>query len=273
MKAKEIIPLEKVLPEGLLVDRDWLQKNGFNRPRVDSTIRSRKLEAVVRGLYRRPGPPLKWEQVVYSLCQMGHPVHVGGYTALIRQGMGHYVHLSQIETINLYGASKAPSWLAQYRGGETVDREQQVNRNKYSFEFHTTPKFRNLTAAAILSKPFGTWDWLIPYSTPELAFVEMLDDIKDEADFEKADKTFEAAATLRPGILNEVLSACRSVKTKRLLFWFGARHKLPWFADLDRTRIDLGKGKRMLVRGGVFDSQFEITVPKGMARGTEQPLY
>ena len=74
--------LERTLPEGLLVNRKWLKEKGFMRPLVDYYLRSGALEAVVRGVYRRPGPPLKWQHVVYSLTVMGHFVHVGGRSAL-----------------------------------------------------------------------------------------------------------------------------------------------------------------------------------------------
>jgi len=57
--------LEQYLPEGQLVNRTWLKARGFSRPRVDYALRAGKLEAVARGVYRRPGPPLKWEHVVY----------------------------------------------------------------------------------------------------------------------------------------------------------------------------------------------------------------
>ena len=63
--------LEQTLSEGQLVNRDWLLKRGFNRPRVDYFLRSGKLEPVAHGVYRRPGPPLKWEHMVYSLKEMG----------------------------------------------------------------------------------------------------------------------------------------------------------------------------------------------------------
>ena len=70
--------LAAVLPEGLLVDRIWLKNKKFNRPLVDYYLRSWLLEAVARGVYRRPGPALKWQHVVYSLTTSGHDLHVGG---------------------------------------------------------------------------------------------------------------------------------------------------------------------------------------------------
>ena len=39
-------------------------------------------------------------------------------------------------------------------------------------------------------------------------------------------------------------------------------HQYPWFEKLDRSAIDLGKGKRLIVRGGRYDKEFRITVPE-----------
>ena len=79
--------LEDQLPDGLVVDRTWLSERGFERPLVDYYLRSGALKPVARGAYRRPGPPLKWEHVVYSLGQLGDSVHVGGRTALELHGI------------------------------------------------------------------------------------------------------------------------------------------------------------------------------------------
>lgn len=35
-----------------------------------------------------------------------------------------------------------------------------------------------------------------------------------------------------------------------------------WFKHIDLSKIDLGKGKRSIVPGGVYVPGFEITVPK-----------
>ena len=56
----------------------------------------------------------------------------------------------------------------------------------------------------------------------------------------------------------------RSVKTKRLFLWFAERHQHAWLIALDRSKIDLGTGKRMLVHGGRLDRKFLITVPESL---------
>lgn len=60
---------------------------------------------------------------------------------------------------------------------------------------------------------------------------------------------------------------CRSVKVKRLFLWFAERHQHAWLNKLDRNRVDLGKGNRMLVRGGKLDPKFKITVSESIDAG------
>lgn len=68
---------------------------------------------------------------------------------------------------------------------------------------------------------------------------------------------------LSPRRLTTLLADCRSVKVKRL-FSFSPRHDQAWFKRIDRAKVDLGSGKRMLVKGGRFDPATQITVPEDM---------
>lgn len=252
--------LDQCLPEGQLANRAWLRTCGFDRPRVDYHLRSGKLEAVARGVYRRPGPPLKWEHVVYSLNEMGYPVRVGGRSALEMQGLAHYLPAGSLRRIDLYGSNRLPGWVTDYPG-------------PFSFRVYKRSLFLSLPEGALHSKPFGAWDWPIPYSTPELAMLELLADVKDTADFSVVDKFFEAAVNLRPNLLQDLLVACSQVKAKRLFLWFSDRHGHAWRETLQMDDVDLGRGKRVLVRGGAYDATYQITVPREMASGSEQPLY
>jgi len=88
-KHEREVDIGRALPEGLVVDRTWLQERGFDRPAVDYFIRSGKLEAVAHGVYRKPGPALKWQNVVYSLSELGYRLHVGHLSALAFHGFSH----------------------------------------------------------------------------------------------------------------------------------------------------------------------------------------
>jgi hypothetical protein len=63
-------------------------------------------------------------------------------------------------------------------------------------------------------------------------------------------------------VLQALLEACRSVKVKRLFLWAAESAGHEWFKRLAVDRLDLGKGKRSLYRGGRFDPRYRITVPK-----------
>jgi hypothetical protein len=252
--------LEQKLPDGQLVDRAWLRAQGFGRPRVDYFLRAGKLTAVAHGIYRRPGPPLKWEHVVYSLNQMGCTVRVGGRSALELQGMAHYLPLGDAQRIDLYGVSKVPSWVRDFQ-------------KPFQFAVHIQRLFDSLPRAALHQRLFGAWDWPIPFSLPELAILELLAEVRDEADFSTVDKFFESAVNLRPALLQDLLRNCRQVKAKRLFLWFSDRHNHTWRQSLDTEEVDLGRGKRMIVKGGSYNPAYQITVPKQMAVGEESPLY
>jgi transcriptional regulator with AbiEi antitoxin domain of type IV toxin-antitoxin system len=260
MTPKSKKNLEQFLPEGQLVNRAWLQARGFNRPRVDYALRAEKLEPVAHGVYRRPGPPLKWEHVVYSLGEMGCPVHVGGRSSLELQGLAHYLPAGGVQRIDLYGAAKVPVWVSDFPAS-------------YRFEIHNQRLFDPLPEAAVQPKLFGAWDWPISYSKPELAMLELLAGVREAADFSVADKFFEAAVNLQPELLHALLRACTQIKAKRLFLWFSDRHGHAWRQALKTDPIDLGRGKRMLVKGGAYDATYQITVPRKMTGGSEHPLY
>jgi hypothetical protein len=71
-------------------------------------------------------------------------------------------------------------------------------------------------------------------------------------------------SSLSPRRLQPLLEACRSVKVKRLFIFFSNRHSHAWLKRLDRKAINLGTGKRMLVKGGRLDPATQITVPEDL---------
>jgi len=71
----------------------------------------------------------------------------------------------------------------------------------------------------------------------------------------------EGLTTLRPSLLQQLLEACSSIKVKRVFLYLAREAGHAWYGRLDKTRFDLGKGKRMIVRGGRLDAEFMITVP------------
>jgi len=67
-----------------------------------------------------------------------------------------------------------------------------------------------------------------------------------------------------PRRLHSLLVARHNVKVKRLFLWFAERNQHAWLNKLDREGVDLGRGKRMLVKGGKLDPKFNIIVPESI---------
>jgi hypothetical protein len=108
---------------------------------------------------------------------------------------------------------------------------------------------------------WASWDGTLTYSTEERAILEVLQDVPQRESVYEADALIGGFANLRPARLAHVLANCGSVKVKRLFLALAERHQHAWFAHLDLGKVDLGKGKRMLVPGGRLHPKYLITLP------------
>ena len=46
-----------------------------------------------------------------------------------------------------------------------------------------------------------------------------------------------------------------------------------WYAHINQSRIDLGKGKRQIVKGGILDKEYLITVPGRDEDEKTEPVF
>ena len=49
---------------------------------------------------------------------------------------------------------------------------------------------------------------------------------------------------------------------QRLFLYLAERAGHEWAKHLDLEKVDLGKGKRAVVKGGAYIAKYQITVPK-----------
>jgi len=267
--SKKLNWLEKHLPEGLLVDAAWLQAHGYSTALRSQYVAAGWLEQPTRGVYRRTRGELGWQQVVISLQTiLEAQLVVGGKTALDLQGFAHYLPRRTTE-IHLYGPKAPPSWLKKlplkihfnYHNSGKIFREPATTMS------HSLDIDRARAAAdtgpggSLIIEPWGQWSWPLTQSSPERAILEALDELPDRESFEQMDKLMEGLTGLRPRRLQRLLCDCRNVKVKRLFLFFADRHNHAWLKHLDKTKVDLGTGKRMVARGGRLDRTYQITVP------------
>ena len=109
---------------------------------------------------------------------------------------------------------------------------------------------------------FKEKDFILKISAPERASMEMLHLVPRKVGFDEASLIMENLATLRSEMVQRLLAMCRSIKVKRLFMFMAEKHGHSWVPELDVSRLDLGKGKRMIVPKGRFDTRYRITVPR-----------
>lgn len=232
--------LQRELPEGLLADAAWMSAHGYCSALRSQYVRAGWLESPARRVYRRSHTRLTWQQVVISLqAVLDLQLTVGGRTALEQQGYAHYLSAS-LREVHLYGPRRPPTWLDNLPLDVT-------------FRWHNSLRLFPGGASG-MSFP-------VRYSSKERAVLELLDELPKHESFHQADALMEGMTDLSPRRLQTLLEACASVKVKRLFLFFADRHRHAWLSRLDTSGIDLGSGKRVLVKGGKLDPRYKITVP------------
>ena len=102
---------------------------------------------------------------------------------------------------------------------------------------------------------FTEKDFSVRISAPELAMLEMLHLVPQKVGFDEARLVMGNLATLRPEVVQGLLEACRSVKVKRLFLYMAENQEHAWLSKVDLSKVDLGKGKRMIVPKGRYDAE------------------
>jgi hypothetical protein len=255
--------LERLLPEGLLVDAAWLSEHGYSTSLRSQYVSAGWLEQPTRQVYRRTRGSLSWEQVAISLQTLLHEdLTVGGRTALELQGFAHYLS-HETKEVHLYGPKHPPSWLGKLPLGVSFAYHNS-QRLFLSAAKAAGPSGHDSLPADLVAQPWGQWGWKLTLSSPERALLELLDELPNRESFHQVDKLVEGLANLSPRRLEKLLLNCRSIKVKRLFFFFADRHQHAWLKRINKDDIDLGKGKRMLVRGGKLNAAYQITVPEDL---------
>ena len=247
--GSKINRLLRIWPHGAVAVLRWLQQQGIYQQLVHAYEKSAWIRRIGQGAYVRVGDTIHWTGGLYAIqVQMGLPVHVGGKTALEMQGYAHYLPLGNGTVVAFFGTpgTRLPAWFQQYDWGVEL-------------RYITTRLFDDAMDAGLMQKDLGSY--AVTISTPERAIMEVMYGISRDASFEEAALLMEGLTTLRPRMLQVLLEQCHSVKVKRLFMYLAEDCNHAWVKKLDVLKVDFGRGKRMLVKGGRFNSKYNITVP------------
>jgi len=248
-QGSKINQLLKKWPSGSVAVLPWLERQGAYQQLVHEYTKTSWLRRVGQGAYAREGDKVEWTGGLYAIQeQMRLPIHAGGKTALQMQGYAHFLPLGKGATVSLFGLPnvKLPAWFKDYRW-------------EVKIRYTATNLFAGEENQGLTKKELGAYS--VAVASPERAMMEVLYLAPHQESYEEAKLLMEGLTTLRPRLVQTLLERCNSVKVKRLFMVLAESFQHTWVKKLDLSKVNFGKGKRMLVRGGRFDSKYNITVP------------
>ncbi len=247
--TSKINQLLRKWPSGTVAVSRWLEKQGVYQQLAHEYEKSSWLHRIGQGAYIKSGDKPEWPGGLFALqTQMNLPVHAGGKTALQMQGYAHYLPLGKGATVSLFGPpdTRLPAWFRQYPWGVKI-------------RYTTTHLFAKAPAAGFTDHPLGNFS--VRISVPERAMMEVLYFVPKEESYEEAKLLMEGLTTLRPRLVQALLEGCVSVKVKRVFMVLAEASGHAWVKKLDLSKVDFGKGKRMLAKGGRFNARYNISIP------------
>lgn len=236
------------LPSGALYFGSWLNENGISYSLQRHYRNSQWLTTIDKGVMFRTGEkPTIFSALSCFNTQLNKKFHIGAMSALEMRGFAHYVPLGR-QTMVVYCPRDEwfPKWFSKFDWGVEILK-------KYS-------EFSQTGITTINENGFE-----VAVSSPERAFLESLDLSPKHYNLTDLYQVMEMLNGLRASLLQQLLEENKSIKVKRLFLYMAEKANHSWFEDLDLTKIDLGKGKRSIVKNGVYVSKYQITIPRDLA--------
>ena len=184
-------------------------------------------------------------------------IHVGGLSALELRGYAHYVRAG-LKKVWLFGREKKlPKWFTHYKWNEEVEyRTKDLFDRKLEDTFVEYVDLRNGPRVRV--------------SHEARAMFEYLSLVPRDGSVTEAKELMQGLTAAPPVMVNKLLSACTSIKVKRLFLLLAEECGHAWMKRVDVASIDLGKGNRNLTRGGRLHPKYKITVPASIFSEVEK---
>lgn len=246
-KPTKINKLLQKVPSGVVLASSWLREQGYSPELIRNYKKSKWLEAFGNAAVIRYNDEVDYLGAVHTMQnQLGMTVHPSAKTALALFGRSHFLEMNQ-QQVYLFAYEKEvlPSWF----------KKQPWQPEIVFFTSSFLPAHIGMTRIAY--KNFS-----INIAAPARALLECLYLTPSRTSILECHQIMESLTDLVPAQLQELLEKCSSVKVKRLFLYLADKSNHSWLKHIDKTTIDLGKGKRSFVKQGNYISQYQITVPK-----------
>lgn len=231
-------------PQDVALTFSMLTKEGYSTQLMQKYLESGWVKRLGNGAYQRSSDTISWQGALWPL-QQEKTFHISGKTALEMQGYEHFlsfgrrkVYISYTPPINI------PKWIKTY---------DFLSDLIFVRSFSIAPTYINDVPVQSFS---------LKVSCLELAALEVCEGVTKYYTYESALYFFESLTSLRADVVQRLLKKDFSIKAKRLFLHFAQKTGHEWFHQLILSEIDLGSGKRQIVKNGILDSKYLITVPK-----------
>jgi hypothetical protein len=252
--------LLKNWPQGTVAVSSWLKKQGVSQQLTYKYVQTDWVKSIGQGAFIKSGDHVSWEGALYAVQkQLGIQIHVAAKTALELQGNSHFVSAGRGQIIFIFGTplSKLPAWFKRQEWDVSIECIRTHFLPSASFDL------------GITEVNLGSFS--LQVSSRERAILEALYLVPNQQSYEEAKLLIEGLDTLRPKILQSLLEQCESIKVNRLFMHLAEASNHAWVKKIDLTKVNFGSGKRVIVKGGIFDPKYKITVPKIHEGGTDDP--
>jgi hypothetical protein len=246
-KEVKIKTLIKELKPGAVVLAGWLNQKGISKSLRQEYIKNGWLQPLGRGAYKRFDDEVEWYAGVSALQnQLQLKVHVGALTAMEMHGLSHYLR-SQESKVYLFSPykEKLPGWFINYSW------KQKILHKQTSFLDEEIGKIQHNYNSQTLF-----------ISSQERAIMECLYLVPNNMDLVESYHLMEGLVNLRPDIVETLLLNCSSIKVKRLFLYMADKVNHQWLNFVNLDRVDLGNGNRQISKNGVYNSKYQLTLPK-----------
>jgi len=249
-KHSKINHLLTAYPVGIVLQSSWLSQQGYSSALQQRYRNSNWLQPIGKGAMAIAADKIEYEGAVYALQQQSNlSIHPGGITALSYLGKAHYLQLS-IKNVHLFAGAneRLPKWVSAYNWGLDIN-------------YHAS----DFLPPSLGLEPYELKNFSINISGAIRAIMECLYLAPAQQDLLECLQLMEALNNIRPNQAQALLQQCQSIKVKRLFLFMAEKVGHSWFKHLHLDKIDLGIGKRSIVKNGVYDGKYQITIPKELA--------
>ncbi|MDR0713114.1 MAG: type IV toxin-antitoxin system AbiEi family antitoxin [Bacteroidales bacterium] len=237
-------------PKGLVLLSSWLVSKGYSYELQQRYRKGGWLKSIGKGAMLKSRDSFMLYGALSALqSQVNVNIHMGGRSALELQGSTNYLQLSFPETtLFVPGRTELPPWF--------------IN-NKWDSDYKVF-KISILNDDMLGLTIYRDGEIEMNISNPVRAMLECIALAPTEFSLNEVFELMEGLTTLRPKQVQELLENCKSIKVKRLFFYFAERAGHSWFKYIDQTRIDLGSGNRSITPNGVLVPKYSLVLPKDL---------